>query len=74
MSIPAWVVTAVSPSADYSLYLTFADGTKRVYNAAPLLEKPLFASFRNPAFFMTARGMRNRCLGRRYRYRAGASL
>ena len=55
MGAPAWVVTAVSPSADYSLYLTFADGTKRVYNAAPLLEKPLFASFRNPAFFMTAR-------------------
>lgn len=39
MKSPVWVVTEVQPKEDYTLNLTFADGTEKVYNARPLLEK-----------------------------------
>lgn len=55
MNTPAWVVTSVTPKEDYSLLLTFADGSVRRYNALPLLEKPLCAPLKNLAFFLTAK-------------------
>ena len=39
MKSPVWVVKEVQPKENYTLYLTFADGTRKVYNAYPLLEK-----------------------------------
>ena len=51
---PHWVVQSVEPKKDYTLFLTFANGEKRVYNAAPLLEKAIFSPLKNLAFFMGA--------------------
>ena len=38
-----------------TLLLTFTGGEKRIYNAKPLLEKPLYTQLRNPSFFLTAK-------------------
>ena len=54
MSTPAWVVKQVTPQPNYSLLLTFADGSKRVYNALPLLDKAIFADLKSLPFFLTA--------------------
>ena len=53
--IPAWVVRDVQPQRDYTLFLTFASGEKRIYNALPLLEKEVYAPLKNLNFFMQAR-------------------
>ncbi len=55
MKMPAWVVKEVQPKADYTLLLTFASGEKRLYNARPLLEKPIFADLKDKNFFLRAR-------------------
>ena len=55
MKTPHWVVTHVLPQTDYTLLLTFTGGEKRIYNAKPLLEKPLYTQLRNPSFFLTAK-------------------
>jgi hypothetical protein len=55
MRIPKWTVTSVCPRPDYSMLLTFADGRTGIYDARPLLEKPIYAELRNPAFFLSAR-------------------
>ncbi|MDR2505636.1 MAG: DUF2442 domain-containing protein [Oscillospiraceae bacterium] len=55
MNIPVWIVKDVKAHADYTLLLTFANGEKRVYNARPLLDKPICQKLNNPAFFMLAR-------------------
>ena len=55
MTIPVWVIQHVQPNEDFQLLLTFANGEKRLYNAKPLLEKPLYTQLRNPSFFMTAK-------------------
>lgn len=55
MKSPAWVVRAVQPREDYTLLLTFADGTERVYNARPLLDKAIYAQLKNLAFFLSAK-------------------
>lgn len=55
MPIPAWEVVSVQPHPDYTLALLFADGGKRVYNARPLLGKPIYAPLLNLSFFMGAR-------------------
>ena len=55
MKTPYWVVTHVLPQTDYTLLLTFTSGEKRIYNAKPLLEKPLYTQLRNPSFFLTAK-------------------
>lgn len=54
MNTPAWVVKEVQPRKDYTLLITFADGTKKIYDARPLLEKPIYAQLKNPAFFLKA--------------------
>ena len=55
MKNPVWVVKEVQPKADYTLLLTFADGSKKVYNARPLLNKSIYSSLNNPAFFLRAK-------------------
>lgn len=51
---PVWIVKKVVPREDYTLLLTFADGSKRVYNAEPLLGKPVFATLKHLPFFLMA--------------------
>lgn len=55
MNTPAWVVKSVQPKPDYTLLLTFADGGQRVYDARPLLEKPIYAQLKSLPFFLGAR-------------------
>lgn len=55
MNTPVWVVKEVQPQKDYTLLLTFADGTKKVYNARPLLEKAIYSQLKNLAFFLRAK-------------------
>lgn len=55
MITPAWVVKEVCPQSNYTLWLTFANGEKKVYDARPLLEKPLYAQLKSPAFFLKAK-------------------
>jgi hypothetical protein len=55
MDNPAWVVLDVKANRDYTLLLTFADGSKRMYDARPLLHKTLYEKLKNPKFFLSAR-------------------
>ena len=55
MKTPVWVVKSVVPQENYTLLLTFADGKKRLYNARPLLNKPIFADLKSLPFFRQAR-------------------
>ena len=55
MNIPAWVVKDVYPKEDYTLILTFADGNKKLYDAKPLLEKPIYSELKNISFFLNAK-------------------
>lgn len=55
MKTPVWIVKEVIPREDYTLLLTFADGGQRVYNAEPLLKKPIFADLKSLPFFLKAR-------------------
>lgn len=55
MKNPVWVVKEVQPKEDYTLHLTFADGTKKIYNARPLLEKSIYSELKNLAFFLCAK-------------------
>ena len=55
MNTPKWVVKEVEPKDDYTLLLTFADGTKKIYNAHPLLDKPIFSDLKNIVFFLYAK-------------------
>lgn len=55
MKSPVWVVKEVQPKNDYTMLLTFADGSERVYNARPLLEKKLYSRLHNLSFFLAAK-------------------
>ncbi len=55
MKRPVWIVEEVQPKDNYTLLLSFADGKKKIYNARPLLEKPIYAQLRDPAFFLRAK-------------------
>lgn len=55
MKTPNWVVKEVLPKDDYTLFLTFADGTKKIYDARPLLEKQIYSKLNNLKFFMSAK-------------------
>ena len=55
MNTPEWVVREVTAGEDYTLFLTFADGEQKVYDARPLLEKEIYAPLRNLPFFLSAR-------------------
>jgi len=54
MKTPVWVVKEVIPQEDYTLLITFADSSKRVYNALPLLNKAIFADLKSLPFFLKA--------------------
>ena len=55
MTTPKWVVKNVVADSDYKLFLTFADGTNKVYDAMPLLDKKIYYGLKNPEFFMKAK-------------------
>lgn len=55
MPNPIWHVTEAEVLPDYRMLLTFADGEKRVYDATPLLGKPIYAVLKEPSFFARAR-------------------
>ena len=55
MKVPEWVVTDVYPQSDYTLLLTFADGEKKIYDARPLLKKPIYSQLNSLPFFLSAR-------------------
>lgn len=55
MKTPVWVVKEVQPRENYTLLLTFADGEKKLYDARPLLNKPIYAPLKNPTFFLGAK-------------------
>lgn len=53
--MPDWLVEDVQPHEDYTLLLTFSGGKRKIYDARPLLEKPLYAPLKNVKFFMQAK-------------------
>ena len=55
MNLPEWDVQEVIPKDDYTLLITFADGEKKIYDARPLLDKPIYAELKSLAFFLSAR-------------------
>lgn len=55
MKIPEWVVKEVHPNDDYTLLLTFADGEKKIYDAKPLLKKPIYSQLKSLPFFLSAK-------------------
>lgn len=55
MKNPKWVVKAVEPREDYTLLLTFENGERKIYDAKPLLEKPIYFNLRSLPFFLTAK-------------------
>ena len=44
-------VTAVTPTADYTLLLTFTSGEKRIFDVKPLFEISAFKPLANKSFF-----------------------
>ena len=54
MSTPKWVVTEAFPHDDYTIELSFADGSQRIFDARGLLSEPFFALLNSLPFFMKA--------------------
>lgn len=52
---PYWCVTDVIPQKDYTLLITFEDGSKKIYDARELLQKKMYERLKNPGFFMKAK-------------------
>lgn len=48
-------VVAVEARDDYSLFLTFSTGEKRLFDAKPLLVKKIYKPLNNIAFFKSAK-------------------
>ena len=55
MANPVWCVSSVEPRKDYSMLLTFENGEKRIYDARPLLSKPVCSELKDLRFFMGAK-------------------
>ncbi len=55
MTTPKWIVREVEPRCDYTLLLIFANGEKKVYNAQPLLSKPIYSKLNSLPFFLSAK-------------------
>lgn len=55
MKYPVWAVKDVTAREDYTLFLTFRNGERRIYDARPLLDKEIYAALRKPAFFLRAK-------------------
>ena len=52
-----WSVRAVEPYEDFSLRLTFADGTTRRYDCRELIMRPPFELLQNKDAFMKAQAL-----------------
>ena len=48
-------VIEVKPREDYTLFLTFEDGSKRIYDCKPLLNRKINEKLNDINFFMQAR-------------------
>ena len=55
MKTPHWVVKKVTPQDDYTLHLLFSDGELKVYDAKPLLVKPIYKQLNDLTFFLSAK-------------------
>ena len=55
MPNPVWSVVDVTPQKDYTLLLTFEDGKKGLYDAAPLLKEEIFEPLKSLPVFLGAR-------------------
>jgi len=55
MNTPEWIVREVTPREDHTLLISFADGSRKIYDVKPLLGKKIYASLNNIGFFMTAK-------------------
>ena len=55
MPKPKWSVKEVKPLPDYMLHLTFESGEERIYDAKPMLQKPICVQLKEPAFFERAK-------------------
>ncbi len=55
MKTPVWVVREVTPKEDYTMNILFADGSKKIYDARPLLEKKIYKELHSLPFFLKAR-------------------
>lgn len=49
-----WAVTEVTPKADYTMLLTFANGKRGTFDASHLLSKRIYEPLRRLEFFMQA--------------------
>ena len=47
-------VISVLPQEDYKMLVEFENGEQRVYNAVPLLSKPVFSPLKDLTFFKSA--------------------
>lgn len=45
----------VDPKPDYTLFLTFANGEKKVFDFKPKLDLKIYEPLKNPALFLRAR-------------------
>lgn len=61
----SWEVITVTPHKCYALLLQFADGSRKIYNAIPLLSNPAYAPLADLSLFMTARAGRGTVLWNR---------
>lgn len=52
---PKWSVIEAIPHKDYTITIKFQDGSVRLYDAKPLLEKNIFERLKNPGFFIQAK-------------------
>ena len=55
MSMPEWNVVNVTARDDCTLLLTFQSGERRVYDARPLLLRPIYSRLGSLPFFLSAR-------------------
>lgn len=55
MNTPNWVVTKAIPNRNYSLQVSFADGTEKQVDVSSLLEKAIYAPLKNVELFMKAK-------------------
>ena len=57
MKQPVWIVEDVKARNDYTLLITFTGGAQRIFDARPLLDKPIFAPLKSLPFFLRAKAM-----------------
>jgi len=55
MNTPNWVVTEAIPQKDYSLQVSFADGTRKTVDVKVLLDKVIYSPLKNLHLFMQAK-------------------